>query len=251
MRQTQLTAAALLTSAGLWAAGISTSSAYAVSSGFLLSAALIFSVTVALVAMVAGASRWGHRLGLGLSGAMIALGAIVPLSPVTVTAMVLAAVGLVGLNASGVSSMIRQRPAADGPPARAVMLSVAMLTVPILWAVISPTGATAAAIIAVVATWMALIIYARAMPGALLVVRYLLPVTLLGLAFVDGTVTGVTIGLTAVGLAGLAWTDDARIAVHPLSEPGTIVPIPPELAPRDILDAAGIDDRGRRLDDRP
>lgn len=248
MRQAQLTVATLLASAVLWSAVVSTGDSYAASSGFALAAGLILSVTVAVVAIVAGASRWGHRLGLGLAMSMIALGVIVPLALPTIIAMLLAGLAVVGLNASGVASLIRQRPPADGPPAKAVILSLAMLTSPILWAVVSPDGLSTSAMIAIAVIWSALAIYARATPGALLIARYISPLALLTLAAVDRSFTGGLIGLTAFGLAALAWTVDARIAVNPLAEPGTTVPIPPELAPRDILDAAGLDDRGRRIE---
>ena len=250
MKQAQLTVATLLASALLWSAVISTDDSYAASSGFVLSAALVLSVTVAVAAIVAGASKWGHRLAMGSAMSMIALGAIIPLAVPTVIAMVLAGLALIGLNASGIASLVRQRPPADGPPAKAVVLSVAMLTSPILWAVMSPDGLSAAALIATVVIWSALAFYARAVPGALLVARYISPAALMVLAILDGTFTGALIGSTAVGLAALAWTVDARIAVNPLAEPGTTVLIPPELAPRDILDAAGLDDRGRRLEGR-
>jgi hypothetical protein len=72
------------------------------------------------------------------------------------------------------------------------------------------------------------------------------PIVLAVAAIFEGLPVGAFIAATAAGVAALAWTVDARIAVHPLAEPGTTVPIPPELAPRDVLDAAGIDDRGRR-----
>lgn len=248
MRQAQVTVATLLASTVAWAAELSLGDRYAASSAFFLAAALLLATTVGVVAIVAGATRWGHRLGLGLAAAMIVLGAFVPLTLLTVVAMLLAGVAFIGLNASGVASLIRQRPAADGPPPRAVVLSVGLLTSPILWSVLSPDGLSAAAMIAIGVVWVALIAYARAIPGALLVARYLTPIALFTLAAVDGTLTGVLIGLTATGLTALAWTVDARVAVHPLAEPGTTVPIPPELAPRDILDAAGLDDRGHRLE---
>lgn len=248
MRQAQLTVATLLTSAVLWSAVLSTGDSYEASSAFFLAAAILLTATVAVVAIVAGASKWGHRLGLGLAATMIALGAFLPLTVPTVVAMLLAGIALIGLNASGVASLIRRRPAADGPPARAVVLSVALLTSPVLWTVLSPKGLSASAMIAIGVVWTALIIYSRAIPGALLVARYITPISLVTLAVIDRSFTGGLIGLTAVGLAALAWTVDARVAVHPLAEPGTTVPIPPELAPRDILDAAGLDDRGHRLE---
>ena len=53
-------------------------------------------------------------------------------------------------------------------------------------------------------------------------------------------------GAGAGAITYLAWTKPARIAVQPLVERGRPVPIPPELTPTEILDAAGLDDRGRK-----
>ncbi len=39
--------------------------------------------------------------------------------------------------------------------------------------------------------------------------------------------------------------------MKPLVESGKPVSIPAELTPKEILDAAGLDERGRRRDDRP
>ena len=142
--------------------------------------------------------------------------------------------------------MIRKRPPADGPPARAVLLSLLLLAAPPVWALVATDGLGAWALIAVALTWLTMVWYAKALPGALIVVRVASPLALTATAALEGLPLGAIIALTAAGLAALAWTVDARVAVHPLAEPGTTVPIPPELAPADVLDAAGLDDRGRR-----
>jgi hypothetical protein len=66
--------------------------------------------------------------------------------------------------------------------------------------------------------------------------------TLLAVPFPESVVAA--IGFAA--LTWLAWSTVARIAVIPLASPGRAVPIPAELAPGEILDAAGLDSRGHR-----
>lgn len=246
IRQPQATAAALLVSAATWAGIASTTDVYPASSSFVLGAGLLLISAVSIVGMVAGAARWALRLALVSAAAMVALGLVFPLTPWTVTAMALAGVAAAGLAGTGFDGLIRQRPPADGPPARSVLLGLLLLASPPLCALLAPDGLGVSALVAVATMWATMVWYVKAAPGALLAVRFVGPLVLAVAAVIEGLPAGVIIGLTSVGLAALAWTVEARIAVHPLAEPGTTVPIPPELAPRDVLDAAGIDDRGRR-----
>jgi hypothetical protein len=61
-----------------------------------------------------------------------------------------------------------------------------------------------------------------------------------------GSWGGFTSAALGVLVAALAWDSSVRTAFHPPREAGSAYPIPPELAPKEILDEAGIDDRGRR-----
>ena len=250
-RRAQATAAALFVSAALWAGIASTAHTYETSSSFVIGSGLLLLVAVAIVGMVAGASRWALRLGIAAAGGMVALGLFFPLTAWTVAAMASAGAALAGLVGTGVDRLIRQRPSVDGPPARAVLLSLLLLVSPPVWALAAPEGLETTTLAAVVATWVTLAWYAKAAAGALLIVRLITPALLLVTATMEGFPAAMFIAVSAVGLASLAWTVEARLAVHPLAEPGTTVPIPPELAPSDVLDAAGLDDRGRRREMGP
>ena len=202
--------------------------------------------TVAIVGMVVGASRWALRLGVATSIGLIACGLLVPLDVVSIAGIALASFALAGLAGTAMRGMIRRRPAADGPPSRALLLGIALLVSPPLWAVVTRDGLGTAALIAVATTWSGMVVYLKATPFALVTARFVLPIALVALAPLSGLPAGAMIVLTAVTAGWLAWTVDARIAVQPIAQPGSTVPIPPELVPRDVLDAAGIDDRGRR-----
>ena len=207
---------------------------------------LLLITAVSTVGMVAGAARWALRLALTSAGTMVTLGLVFPLTPWTVAAMALGGAAAAGLAGTSFDGLIRKRPPADGPPARAVLLSLLLLAAPPAWALVARDGLGTSALIAVAVAWLTMAWYAKAAPGALLVVRVVSPLALLMAAVMEGLPVGAIVASTAAGLSALAWTVEARIAVNPLAEPGTTVPIPPELAPRDVLDAAGIDDRGRR-----
>ena len=61
------------------------------------------------------------------------------------------------------------------------------------------------------------------------------------LGWAAGTVS-VALGVT---VAVLSWHRSVQASYHPPLEVGTTFPIPPELAPHEVLDAAEIDDTGR------
>ncbi len=236
----------LLSASIAWAVAIARSPEWASSSAVVFGIGVIAMATVAIVGMVVGASRWALRLGIATSVALIVLGLVVPLDVGAVAGIGLASVALAGLAGTAMRGMIRQRPSADGPPSRAVLLGIVLLVSPPVWAFVTRDGLDATAVAAVVATWSAMIVYLKATSISLVTARFGVPVVLGTLAVFSSVPAGALIALTAVTAASLAWTVDARIAVQPLAQPGSTVPIPPELVPREILDAAGIDDRGRR-----
>jgi hypothetical protein len=61
-----------------------------------------------------------------------------------------------------------------------------------------------------------------------------------------GWVTGSVATAIAVAVAITAWSRAVKASYHPPREVGTTYRIPPELAPREILDAAQIDEKGRK-----
>jgi hypothetical protein len=105
-----------------------------------------------------------------------------------------------------------------------------------------PTWATLAIALSapVAAAW-----YARVLPGGLVVLRLAWPLTALALAAfqpVYATLASITL---AILVAVLAWHPEVKVAFHPPRETGSVYPIPPELAPKEVLDAARLDERGR------
>src|SRR5690606_13229207 len=71
------------------------------------------------------------------------------------------------------------------------------------------------------------------------------PLLAVALAVTLGFPAGIVAAAYGVAIGAIAWHSSVRTSLHPLVESGTRVPIPPELAPKEVLDAADIDDRGR------
>jgi hypothetical protein len=69
----------------------------------------------------------------------------------------------------------------------------------------------------------------------------------LGLAPFLGLLPGVAAVLVAVIVAAFSWRPEVKASYHPPREVGSTFPIPPEMTPPDVLDAAHVDDKGRPL----
>lgn len=207
----------------------------------------VVSMWVATVASVAGMlvarGRWARRLGVAVGTGHAVLAILGGDGPVWYVAVALSAMAVVSVAGPWLNGIVRSLPAASGPPTRAVLVPLVLVGVPFVLAVADPPplpsgfvgfGALAAAF------W-----YIRAFPGAVAAVRVGWPLLAVTLAWPLGVLGGIVSAVTAVVVLVMAWHPSVARAVHPLDR-ATLVPIPPELAPKDILDAAGLDNRGRR-----
>ena len=124
-----------------------------------------------------------------------------------------------------------------------MLIALLLLGVPFAFGVTK--GADTPALIVGLSALVTCFWFVRTLP-ALLAVRIVWPLLAIGqpIRWAFRRRRGVFAGI-AVGT--LAWHSSVRNSVHPLVESGSRVPIPPELAPREVLDAAEIDDRGRPL----
>ncbi len=146
-------------------------------------------------------------------------------------------------------SRLREPPAAR-LPTQATILALGLLTLPGLVAVCGPKRITATgwllAGLAAACAWG----YARALPGFVWVTRLALPVVGVAAAVGLGWIGGIVLGGAVGALTLLAWSREAMMAViPPAARRAKPVPIPPELVPREVLDAAGVDERGQRRAD--
>lgn len=201
--------------------------------------------TVAVVGMVVSSGRWAHRLALVSLIGPIALALVRDVDGWWVATVVVAAVALAVLLSPSITGDIRKLPSASGPPPRAVLPPLILIGAPLAvglagidssaWALLS-VGLTAP---------LAALLYSRVIPGGLWAVRVVWPALAIGLSPLLGWVGGLVSCAIAVAVAAASWGKDVKASYHPPREVGTTFPIPPELAPTEVLDAANVDEKGR------
>jgi hypothetical protein len=215
-------------------------------SGAMIAAGHLMLTATAIVGALIGAARWARWMGTGLAGLLAVPAILHPITAAWIVMVVAAGLALAGLFGTGLRSVVRQRPPAGAPPVKATALVLGLMSTPIVVGASQPAGVDAAdwavvAVSIVVAVW-----YTRAHEAALWGVRLGVPALAVAAAVVVPWPAAAVSFLGFVVLSRLAWSTDARIAVIPLASPGRSVPIPAELTPSEILDAAGIDSRGRK-----
>ncbi len=247
MRRAIIAQAVFFASALLWAALIAERSPLEGGSGAMVAVSVVALATVAVVGTLVVGGRWARRLTTTTSVALLALAPFVEApSWLWTLAVVVSAYALAESIGTGLSAVVRRLPSASGPPVQALLIPLVALGWPGLLALVQTSGVNAWDWWAAGSMIGAGFWYARALPAALWVIRIGVP--LLGLiALAVAPLPGWLLpGAGAGVITYLAWTKPARIAVQPLVERGRPVPIPPELTPTEILDAAGLDDRGRK-----
>jgi hypothetical protein len=210
-----------------------------VSSVLLIGLGLLACAAVSVVGMVMMAGRWAHRLGWTVVAATMLVALARPIDPSWITGLgtsLIAAIALVII-----APRIRRLPSATGPGDRAVLLPLALLGAPVAIGAGIP-GPEWAVLALGLSAPLAAFLYSRVVLGGLTVARLLWPALALGASpFLIWPGPAVTVALGGL-VAILAWHPSVKAAFHPPREVGSTFPIPPELAPKGILDAARVDD---------
>lgn len=252
VRRPFATSAAFFTSTLLWAARlVAGPGPWATDAAAVLAVDLVVLAAVALVGMLVAGGRWARRLALGVVLGGAALAVALPADGLWTAGLAVSAIAVAGLAGTGMKGVVRERAAAAGPPTAAVVLPLLLLAVPGLVAAARPDGLGGADWTAAATAAVAAAVYAKASPGALVLVRVVAPLAAVAGGVAGGLPGGLVPVAAGVGVAALAWTRGARVAVRPLVESGSRVPVPAELTPHEILDAAGLDERGRRRSTSP
>lgn len=207
----------------------------------LLGVGVISSAAVSTTGMVVAGAGWAHRLGWMVI-AVTALIAVV--RPIDV-AWVIGALSTMAaaLAMVSIAGRIRKLPTAAGPPSRAVLLPLVLLATPIALGV-TASGPLWPALVIGLGALLTALLYARVIFGGLVAARVIWPGAALALSPLlepAGTVVAIVL---AIAVMMLAWHPSAKTAFHPPRLTGSTFPIPPELAPHQVLDAAQIDDTG-------
>ena len=212
----------------------------------LVGLALISTSAVGVIGILLAGSRWAHRTAIASVAGTFAIAIIRDVDIWWTAGVVASSLAAIVLFLPATTWRIRKLPAAAGPPARAVLLSLVLLAAPFALGLAAWDTTSWATLILGLTAPLAALWYARVFPGGLYVVRLLWPGMAFGLApFQDLTAALVSIAFGVIVLV-IAWHQSVEIAFHPAVESGTAYSIPPELAPQEILDAARIDDKGRR-----
>jgi hypothetical protein len=204
---------------------------------------------IAATGILVARGRWARNAGLVIAGGSLALGAVLPLDPISGVVLAAAGAALAGLAGPWlVRGWLRRLPSADGPPSAAVALVLGLLAFPALIALSRPSGLGALDWALVAATPVLGWALGRGSTAALWLIRLVLPATAIAAGISAGLPGGPVIALAGVAAGVTAWAGAVSRAVSPLiPERVPAVPFPPELVPGDILRAAGFDQRGRRL----
>ncbi|MFQ5522709.1 MAG: hypothetical protein ACE5F5_03925 [Acidimicrobiia bacterium] len=242
----RLAPAAPLAASLVWAAAFATDPGALDATGTVLAVTdLLLAATVGVVGMVLSGGRWARRLSLGVCGGGYLLAVLRPIDVLWWTGIVLTSLAALLLHLPVVTRHIRKLPSASGPPPKAVLVPIALIVVPFALAVGSMGDTRPLALLTSLTALLAAFWYVRVLPGGLIAVRLLWPLLALATAWPLGMPAGLVSVVAAITVAAFAWSKEAGLAFYPPVERGTTVPIPPELTPPDVLDAADLDDRGR------
>lgn len=245
--RSSLLAATTLFSALMWTlALIADGGPFSGASVLLIGLGLLLTATVATVGMIVVGGRWAHRLGLASLGLTIPVALIRDVDPLWVLAITATATAVAGLLSPTLTATIRTLPSASGPPPRAVAPALILLVAPALLGLAGIDSSAWALLVVGVTAPTAGFVYSRVLPGGLLTVRLIWPILTLALSPLLGWAGGLTAAALAVAVATSAWGASVSASYHPPREVGTTFPIPPELAPREVLEAAEIDEKGHR-----
>jgi hypothetical protein len=235
-----------LLAAILWAGALAAAPGHlAPVSIVLVAVGSMATATVGMVGITVTGGRWAHRTALGSLVVTLVLAVVRPVDGWWVAALLCSLLGGVVLLSPTMTRGIRRLPAASGPPLRAVLIPLFLIGFPFVLGLGAWDRPSAGTAVIGSAAPLAALWYARVLPGGLLAVRVGWPALAVGLAFTQWVVPALVSFTAGVAVALLAWHSSVRVAFHPPRTLGTAHPIPPELTPREVLDTAELDERGR------
>lgn len=199
--------------------------------------------TVSTVGLVLVGGRWALYTLLVTLGSTFWVATLAPLSGWTVAGLATSSAALILLLSPHQEPLVRKLPSASGPPPRSVVVTIVALGLPLALGLV-PANPSSWVLLMAACGPISAFLYSRTIPGGLASMRFgLLTAALLASAFMPlpHALTALTM---CVSITVVAWSPDVAVAFRPLIEKGSAYAIPPELAPKEILDGAGIDERG-------
>lgn len=239
-------AVVVVVAGGTWATGFLLAPAPA---GPFLGVGTWLVTLVTVAGLLQGRARWAVRLGGVVAWLAVPGVAVVEPVALAVTGSVtsVALVAMLGLPAT--RRLVRPHRAADAPPDDAVVLMVLLTLMPVavglglVGAGSVPSSAWVLAVGGPLLAWW----FGRVSVVALWLARLAVPLEGVLLAVGLASLSGVVPLAVASACAWFAWRPGAALAARPLVPTrGSGRPVFAELAPREVREAAGVDDRGHR-----
>ena len=213
----------------------------------LIVVGLLATASVAVAGMVINGGIWAHRLAIASLTIGLSMAVIRGVDGWWIAATAVSTVALAATLSPTVTNQIRQLPSAAGPPPSAVATPLLLLGAPAVLGIAAVQASGPALLLVGLSAPLTAFWFSRVLPGGLVMARIGWPLVALALAPLLGLAGGIASALAGIGVAVVAWRPEVWTSFHPPQEAGTTFPIPPEMTPREILDAAQIDDTGRPL----
>lgn len=212
-------------------------------SAVLVAIGLNLAATVSVFGLVLAGSRWSRRLGVVVLLGGLGVAAVRPADLLWWIGLGVTALSGMALCSPAVGASIRKLPAAAGPPGRAVLLALVLVSAPYVCG-ITTSPANAAVVTTAVTAPVVAFAFSRVVPGGLTLVRVVWPLGAVTLALFMPWPTAIVAVIAAVAVLILAWHPSTKVAFHPPREAGQNHPFPPGPAPRETCGAVEIDDVG-------
>lgn len=206
---------------------------------------LVLSV-VGVTGILLVGGRWARVASLLALGGCLVIAVARPIDVIWVIGLISCAAGIVALFSPPVVGWVRKLPAATGPPPRAVVLAIGLLAVPLALGLALFTGSTVATLIVGIAALATALLYSRVVIGGLFALRYGWPALAVMMSLFQPLPPAVMSAVLGISVAVAARDPSVKVAFYPPVESGSPQPILPELVPKEVRDAAEIDERGRR-----
>lgn len=191
---------------------------WAIDSAMTIAIGILVLNIVAMSGLLLGRGRWTRYFAAGLVAVQLLLVLVADVEPWLVAALVLSAVALGGLAGPWFKGWLRERPAAGSPGPIPIALAIGAFAVVPLVGVATPAGLEnahgVAGALGILTSWG----YVRGHSWALWSARLVLPAALFAAAFSSPPGGAGLLLAAALGIAALAWSKDARLAIDPLPD---------------------------------
>lgn len=212
----------------------------------LIGLGLLTTATVATVGMIVVGGRWAHLLAFAALALTLMLAVVRVIDLAWIVGTIATTLSALALLSPTVTTGIRKLPAAAGPPPRAVLPPLILLLTPAALGLVGNEATVWALLVVGISAPIAAFAYSRVLTGGLVGMRVVWPLLALALSPALGWWAGGVAATGALAVAIISWDRSVKASYHPPREVGSTFRIPPELAPQEVLDAARIDEKGRR-----